>query len=201
MKLFHVYHLFHLAHGEPRKFSWCSIPRVHTQAKNTIPATQQPACCPIVLPRRAVASPHWVCMEAAVVSPQPLWEQLGRCNSSPMLTQWGVAIARWGSTTGQHVALQCVHTLPRSAAGLGGVDVAGADLPGGHGPPMGGSEQVPGGVQRPVRGSARAAAPLPRRDQDLPQGRTEPASKLKTRLTVGKNPDLPQGGIDLPLAI
>ncbi len=39
-----------------------------------------PLCCP----RYAVASPHWVCMEAAVLSPQPLPEQLGRCKSSPM---------------------------------------------------------------------------------------------------------------------
>ncbi len=46
----------------------------------------------VVRPHRAVASPHWVCMEAAVASPQLL--PLGRRKSSPMLTQWGDATAR-----------------------------------------------------------------------------------------------------------
>ncbi len=50
-------------------------------------------CCPVVLPLRAVASPHWVCMEAAVASPQLLPEWLGWRKCSPMQTHAG------GSTT------------------------------------------------------------------------------------------------------
>ncbi len=55
------------------------------------------SCCPVVLPRRAVASPHWFCMEAAVASPQPFWEQLGGCNCSPI--QNPMEHGRRGSTT------------------------------------------------------------------------------------------------------
>ncbi len=39
--------------------------------------TPSDAATSLVLPCRAVASPHWVCMEAAVASPQLLQEQLG----------------------------------------------------------------------------------------------------------------------------
>ena len=65
----------------------------------------------VVLPHRAVASPHWVCTQAAVASPKLLWECLGRCKSSPMLTQWGDATARCDSAT--HRASVCPH--PHSA--------------------------------------------------------------------------------------
>ncbi len=44
------------------------------QAGNTLPSN---AATSVVLPHHAVVSPHWVCMEAAVASPQPLWEQFG----------------------------------------------------------------------------------------------------------------------------
>ncbi len=56
------------------------------------------AATSVVLPHCAVASPHWVCMEAAVVSPQLLQEWLGRCKSSPMLTQCSDVTAQQGST-------------------------------------------------------------------------------------------------------
>ena len=63
--------------------------------------TPSDAATSVVLPHRAVALPHWVCMKPAVASPQPLWEQLGRRKCSPKQTQWGDATARRGSTT-QH---------------------------------------------------------------------------------------------------
>ncbi len=66
----------------------------------------------VVLSHRAVASPHWVCMEVAIASPQLFQEQLGRYKISPMLTQWGDATGRCNSMTEQHDAtLHCVRTL------------------------------------------------------------------------------------------
>ncbi len=64
------------------------------------------------LPRRAVASPHWVCLGAAVASPQ---EQLEQPKCSPVETQWGDATARRDNMTQQRIAVQCVHTLTRVA--------------------------------------------------------------------------------------
>ncbi len=56
-----------------------------------------------MLPRHAVASPHWVCMEAAAGLPQLLPGWLGQRKSSPTRTKWGDATARR--------TLQCVRTL------------------------------------------------------------------------------------------
>ncbi len=107
-RIFRIGH-FSLSHLRTRLRTPLSTPASGTAAASWILGlehTPSDAATSVVLPRHAVASPHWVCMEAAITSPQPLWEQLGRCKCSPMQTQWGDATAQWGSTTQRSV---CPH--------------------------------------------------------------------------------------------